>query len=65
MKYLILIPDYTGSCIRDEFEGEIEIENLGLTQDTINELVKWQDIYSRIIPLSIEEKKVVLIKSKN
>ena len=30
MKYLVLAPDYTSSCIRDEFNGSIELSKLNL-----------------------------------
>ena len=30
MKYIILMPDYTGSCIRDEFGEEINLKSLNL-----------------------------------
>lgn len=56
MRYLILIPDYTGSCIRDEFDGEINISNLGLSKLTINELTSWHDEYRKIIPLNMDER---------
>jgi hypothetical protein len=38
MKYIVLMPDYTGSCIRDEFEGEIAVESLNLPKETFNEM---------------------------
>ncbi len=52
MKYLTIIPDYTGSCIKDDFTGQIEIEELGLPQDFIDEISSWHESYKIIIPLS-------------
>ena len=56
MKYLTIIPDYTGSCLRDDFEGQIELEELGLPQEYISELSSWHEAYRQIIPLSDEER---------
>lgn len=57
MKYIILIPDYTGYCIRDEFEGEISLEKLNLPKSLFNKIVTWHNAYREIIPLSEEERK--------
>ncbi len=56
MRYLIIIPDYTGSCIKDEFIGQIDIEKLELPQDYVEELSSWHESYRLIIPLSDEER---------
>jgi len=56
MKYLTIIPDYTASCLRDDFEGPIEVEELELPQDFIRELSSWHDSYRKIIPLGDEER---------
>ena len=56
MKYIVLMPDYTGSCIRDEFEGEIAMESLNLPKKTFNEITIWHNAYRKIIPLSKEER---------
>lgn len=56
MKYMILMPDYTGSCIRDEFEGEVNVDELGLSTQMISELKSWHNEYRKIIPLSLEER---------
>jgi hypothetical protein len=56
MKYIVLMPDYTGSCIRDEFEGEIAIESLGLPKEILNKITVWHNAYRKIIPLSKEER---------
>ena len=56
MKYIVLMPDYTGSCIRDEFEGEIAMESLGLPKEIFNEITVWHNAYRKIIPLSEEER---------
>ena len=57
MKYLIIMPDYTGSGIRDEFEGEISLNDLDLPIDFINEFTSWHNEYREIIPLDNEERK--------
>ncbi len=50
------MPDYTGSCLRDDFEGQIELEKLGLPQEYINKLSSWNEAYRKIIPLSDNER---------
>ena len=56
MRYLTIMPDYTSSCLRDDFEGLIELEDLELPQEFISELSSWHDAYRQIIPLSDEER---------
>ncbi len=56
MKYLIVIPDYTGSCIQDEFEGEISLDDLDLPKNLIQELNTWHKSYREIIPLNQKER---------
>lgn len=56
MKYIVLMPDYTGSCVRDEFEGEISVESLNLPEHILNEITTWHNAYRKIIPLSKEER---------
>ncbi len=56
MKYLTLIPDYTGSCIQDVDNKRIEINELGLPQDLAHEIESWHALYKKIIPLSEEQR---------
>jgi len=56
MKYLTLIPDYTGSCIQDDYNGRIELNELNLPQGLINEITDWHKSYRKIIPLSEEQR---------
>jgi len=56
MKYLTIMPDYTGSCIIDEIKGQIEVKELCLPQEFINELDLWHESYRRIIPLDMEQR---------
>lgn len=56
MKYLTLIPDYTGSCIQDDAGNAIEIQDLNLPKDFIDELASWHSAYREIIPLSDEQR---------
>lgn len=52
MKCLILIPDYTGSCLQQEGIGLVELETLGIPQQLVNEINEWHEKYKQIIPLS-------------
>ena len=56
MKYLTLIPDYTGSCIQDDYNGRIELSELNLPGDLIGEIEIWHELYRAIIPLSEEQR---------
>ena len=56
MKYLVLAPDYSGSCIRNEFGEKVELGTLELPCSLIEEIDNWHNSYKKIIPLSIEER---------
>jgi hypothetical protein len=56
MKYLILAPDYTGSCLIDEYKGEIQIEKLNLLKGDEDRIKRWHEEYRKIIPLSPERR---------
>jgi len=56
MKYIILMPDYTGSCIRDEFGEEINLKSLNLPKYILNEINTWHNEYRKIIPLDMKER---------
>lgn len=56
MRYLIIAPDYVETCIKDEFNGYIDYEELGIPQDFIEEINSWHLSYRQIIPLSMEER---------
>lgn len=56
MKYLTIIPNYTGSCIEDDYTGQINIEDLELPQNYVDEISSWHESYRVIIPLSIEQR---------
>ena len=56
MRYLTIIPDYTGSCIKDDLTGRIDIEALELPQDFLDEISSWHESYKVIIPLSDEQR---------
>jgi hypothetical protein len=56
MRYLTVAADYTQSCLRDDFEGPMEPETLGLPQILCDELRKWNDQYRKVIPLSEEDR---------
>jgi hypothetical protein len=56
MRYLTITPDYTGSCIKDEFTGQLAIEELGLPQAYIDAISLWNESYRVIIPFSEEQR---------
>ncbi len=56
MRYLTIMPDYTGSCIKDDYTGQIDIEDLELPQGYIDEISFWHESYRAIIPLSDEQR---------
>ena len=58
MRYLTIIPDYTGSCIKDDYIGQIDIDDLELPQDYVDEISSWNESYRIIIPLSDEQRAV-------
>lgn len=57
MRYIIVMPDYTGSCLRDEFDGELPIQSLDLSENLVQEIESWHALYRKIIPLESEERK--------
>lgn len=56
MRYLTIAADYTQSCLRDDFEGPIQPESLGLPGDLCSELHAWNEAYRRVIPLDEDER---------
>ncbi|MGL5720597.1 MAG: hypothetical protein ACRCYP_07410 [Alphaproteobacteria bacterium] len=57
MKYLSIMPDYTGSCIKDDFSGEfVDLESMDLPKDFLEEILNWHSAYRKIIPLSEKER---------
>ncbi|MGL4427020.1 MAG: hypothetical protein ACRCUQ_04630 [Alphaproteobacteria bacterium] len=57
MKYLTIMPDYTGSCIKDDFSGEfVDLESMELPKDLLEEILNWHSDYRKIIPLSEKER---------
>ena len=56
MRYLTIIADYAGSCIKDEFAGQLAIEELGLPQAYVDAILLWNESYRVIIPLSEEQR---------
>lgn len=57
MRYLTIIPDYTGSCIVDDFEGPVSLESLGLPKNFIDKVMSWHNSYRAIIPLDENERR--------
>lgn len=56
MKYLTIMPDYTGSCVQDDFGGKIEIDQLDLPSEFVDEILSWHADYRGIIPLGDEQR---------
>lgn len=56
MRYLILAPNYSSSCIRDEFSEYIDLDSLSLPKDFLEKLEHWHSEYRKIIPLTEEER---------
>ena len=56
MRYLTLMTDYTGFCIQDDFEGQIDCLELELDKEFCTELEQWNDDYKVIIPLDCDER---------
>lgn len=55
-RYLTVTANYTGSCIQDDYVGEINLKNLNLKFEFLNELSLWNEEYKKIIPLSDQER---------
>ncbi len=63
MKYLILIADYTGSCIQDEYNhNRISLNDLDIPEDLRKNLKSWHAEYRKIIPLPDEERSQIMDK---
>lgn len=56
MRYLTIAADYTDSALRDDFQGPIDPETLGLPTQLSEELRMWNDEYRRVIPLDENER---------
>lgn len=56
MRYLILSAEYLGSCLRDEFNGEVELNSLGISPELIEEITSWQNSYAKFIPMSNDQR---------
>lgn len=60
MRYLTVMPDYTSSCIKDDFGGQIDVDELDfLPQEYVSRLNNWHTMYRAIIPLSSYERAAV------
>lgn len=62
MKYLTIMPDYTGSCIWDECEGNIPLDTLKLPPVFLDRLNAWNNAYKKIIPLNEEKRKEMALE---
>ena len=62
MKYLTIMPDYTGSCLWDNFAGNIALNSLQLSDDFINRLNAWHSAYKTIIPLDEAQRKAMFLE---
>ncbi len=60
MQYLILSPNYTGSCIKNEFSGSVDLDQLSLPKELEQEIVAWHEEYKKIIPLDENQRKSIV-----
>ena len=60
MRYLTWAADYTGSCISDDFEGQINYSKLQLDDGFCKQLDQWTAAYKIYIPMEMEERKKYL-----
>jgi hypothetical protein len=56
MRYLILSAVYLGSCLIDEFNGEVDLNSLGISPELIEEITLWQNSYAKFIPMSNDQR---------
>ena len=62
MRYLTIIPNYTGSCITEDFKGEVVLSTLDLPIDFIKEIEEWHLRYRKIIPLNEQQRKAQMLE---
>ncbi len=58
MRYLTIAPDYTQSCIQDDFNGPVDPIDLNLPPDLIEKINLWHSAYKAIIPLEQKERNI-------
>ena len=58
MRYLTIMPDYTESCIVDDYKGRIKLKELNLSKPFLQEIEDWHLRYRKIIPLSDEQREI-------
>ena len=56
MRYLTIAAEYSGSCIRDDFKGPVEPEELLLPEPLCSALRAWNDEYKGIIPMDMDQR---------
>jgi len=56
MRYLSFMADYTGSCLKDDYDSEIDLGYFGLPKEVLNKIHIWNKKYSQVIPLSEGER---------
>lgn len=56
MRYILVWADYMSSGLRDEFEGEVDAEELGLPPALSHQIKNWVAKYQSITPLDGEER---------
>jgi hypothetical protein len=52
-----MAPEPYDSCIRDEFEGCLDISELDLSAKLLRKIEEWHTKYQRFIPMDAEEKR--------
>lgn len=56
MRYLTIAAEYTQSPLRDDFQGPIDPESVGLPPSIRNALEDWNTRYREIIPIAQEQR---------
>ena len=56
MRYLSFMADYKGSCLKDDYDNEIDLGYFGLSKEMLNKIHIWNKKYSQLIPLSEDER---------
>jgi len=56
MRYLTVAAKYTGSCITDDFHGQVNCRELHVDEELCKELNAWNTAYKVIIPLDMSDR---------
>lgn len=56
MRYLTIAADYSVSCLKDDFTGPLEPDDLKLPAALAAALSRWNERYKSIIPLDMDQR---------